>query len=82
MPQSQGFSISAEIYIKIAALQFMFRFLAGRNFIPQQPDPAGGPFCGLAEPGNAQGMRDSRLRGNDEEGCEDDGESRGNARSS
>ena len=43
----------------------MFRFLAGRNFIPQQPDPAGSPFRGLAEPGNAQGMRDSRLRGND-----------------
>ena len=54
---------------KIAALRFMSQFLAGRNFIPQQPDPAGEPFRGLAEPGNAQGMLDSRLRGNDEEDC-------------
>lgn len=60
---------SARLNGKIAALQFMFQFLFGRNFITQQPDPAGGSFCGLAEPGNAQGMLDSRLRGNDEEDC-------------
>ncbi len=45
---------SARLNGKIAALRFMPLFLAGRNFIPQQPDPAGGPFRGLAEPGNAQ----------------------------
>ena len=45
---------SARLNGKIAALRFMLQFLAGRNFIPQQPDPAGGSFCGLAEPGNAQ----------------------------
>ena len=60
---------SARLNGKIAALRFMLQFLGGRNFIPQQPDPAGGPFRGLAEPGNAQGMLDSRLRGNDEEDC-------------
>ena len=45
---------SARLNGKIAALRFMLQFLGGRNFIPQQPDPAGGSFCGLAEPGNAQ----------------------------
>mgnify|MGYP003314786810 CR=1 FL=1 len=45
---------SARLNGKIAALRFMLQFLGGRNFIPQQPDPAGSPFRGFAEPGNAQ----------------------------
>ncbi len=81
---------SARLNGKIAALRFYVAVQAGRDFIPQQPDPGGGHFCGSVEPGNAQGMLDSRLRGNDKQGRGNDlqghgndkEKGRGNARSS